>query len=97
MQENCGLALSDEDFMMLLPAAFSYLNSIFIKFGKQHHNHFGSIPSLYSRILLNGFLHWKSFVSRDIFEEEYGELLPSSTQEFVRLVDGILLGKSIHM
>ena len=69
MQENCGLALSDEDFMMLLPAAFSYLNSIFIKFGKQHHNHFGSIPSLYSRILLNGFLHWKSFVSRDIFEE----------------------------
>ena len=97
MQENCGLALSDEDFMMLLPAALSYLNSIFIKFGKQHHSHFGSIPSLYSRILLNGFLHWKNFVSRDIFEEEYGELLPSSTPEFVRLVDGSLLGKSIHM
>jgi nucleolar pre-ribosomal-associated protein 1 len=97
VEENCGLALSDEDSMMLLPAALTYLNSVFIKFGKQHHSHFGSIPSFYSRILLNGFLHWKIFVSRDIFEEEYGEFLPSSTLELVSLVDGSLLGKSIHM
>lgn len=97
MVESCGLALSDEDFMMLLPAALSYLKSMFMKFGNQYHRHFEDISSLYSRILLNGFLHWKSFVSGNIFEEEYGEFLPSSTQELLSLVDGTLLGKSIHM
>ncbi|XP_059441149.1 uncharacterized protein LOC132173627 isoform X2 [Corylus avellana] len=97
MVESCGLALSDEDFMMLLPAALSYLKSMFMKFGNQYHRHFEDISSLYSRILLNGFLHWKSFVSGNIFEEEYGEFLPSSTQELLSIVDGTLLGKSIHM
>ena len=78
MEENCGLALSDASACCFV---LSKLNS-----EKQHHIHFGNAPSLYSRILLNGFLHWRSFVSRDIFEEE-----------FFSLVNGILLGKFVHM
>ncbi|XP_035543314.1 uncharacterized protein LOC108983821 isoform X4 [Juglans regia] len=97
MEESCGLALSDEDFIILLPAAMSYLNAIFMKFGKQCQRHVENMDSLYSRILWNGFLHWKSFVSGNVFDEEYGEFLPSSTQELLSLVDGSLLGKSIHM
>ncbi|XP_042949109.1 uncharacterized protein LOC122281567 isoform X5 [Carya illinoinensis] len=96
-EESCGLTLSDEDFIILLPAAMSYLNAIFMKFGKQCQRHVENMDSLYSRILWNGFLHWKSFVSGNVFDEEYGEFLPSSTQELRSLVDGSLLGKSIHM
>ena len=89
MEENCGLILSDEDFMMLLPAVLSSLNSIL----DQHHSLFGITPPLNSRILLNGFLHWGSFVSKDILEEESAIIY----QEPFCLVDGCLLGKSIHM
>ncbi|KAK7860479.1 hypothetical protein CFP56_036661 [Quercus suber] len=47
MEENCGLALSDASACCFV---LSELN-----FEKQHHSHFGNAPSLYSRILLNGF------------------------------------------
>ena len=85
MEENRGLALSDASACCFV---LSELN-----FEKQHHCHFGNTTSLYSRILLNGFLQWRSFVSRDIFEEESFIIY----QEFFSLVDGILLGKSVHM
>nr|POF21807.1 hypothetical protein CFP56_49040 [Quercus suber] len=85
MEENRGLALSDVSASCFV---LSKLNS-----GKQHHCHFGNAPSLYLRILLNGFLHWRSFVFRVIFEEESFIIY----QEFFNLVDGILLGKSVHM
>ncbi|XP_024929234.3 uncharacterized protein LOC107431767 isoform X5 [Ziziphus jujuba] len=97
MEESQGLALSDDDHIMLLPAALTYLNSTLLKFGEHHLKHFCCIPSFYSRILLNGFLHWKSFVSGDVFREEYGEFFPSSLQELITLVSDSLLGKSIHM
>ncbi|KAK2639656.1 hypothetical protein Ddye_027451 [Dipteronia dyeriana] len=90
-------ALSDEDLMMLLPAALSYLDLNFLKFEKQYYKHFTNIPSFYSNILLNGFCHWKSFVSRYMFQEEYDEFIPSSTEELLNLVDGSLLGKAVHM
>ena len=85
MEENCGLALSDASACCFV---LSELNS-----EKQHHSQFGNAPSLYSRILLNGFPHWRSFVSRDIFEEESFIIY----QEFFSLVNSILLGKSVHM
>ncbi|XVF18198.1 hypothetical protein REPUB_Repub11eG0001000 [Reevesia pubescens] len=97
IKEVSGHTLSDEDFMMLLPAALSLLNSAFVKFEKHFYPHFKSIPSFYSRMLLNGFMHWKSFMSKDIFQEEYSEFLPSSAEELFNLVDGSLLGKAIHL
>ncbi|XP_017980621.1 PREDICTED: uncharacterized protein LOC18594767 isoform X1 [Theobroma cacao] len=97
MKEISGYALSDDNFMMLLPAALSLVNSAFVKFEKHFYRHFKSIPSFYSRMLLNGFVHWKSFVSGDIFQEEYSEFLPSSSQELFNLVDESLLGKAIHL
>uniref|UniRef100_A0A2P2JYW9 Uncharacterized protein LOC105115191 isoform X1 n=1 Tax=Rhizophora mucronata TaxID=61149 RepID=A0A2P2JYW9_RHIMU len=90
-------AFSDEKLLMLLPPALSYLNSIFATLEKQHYMRFTVIPDLYSKMLLNSFRHWKSFVSKIIFQENFGELLPSSVQELVSLVDGSLLGKAIHM
>ncbi|KAK7819122.1 hypothetical protein CFP56_040672 [Quercus suber] len=75
MEENRGLALSDVSASCFV---LSKLNS-----GKQHHCHFGNAPSLYLRILLNGFLHWRSFVFRVIFEEESFIIY----QEFFNLVD----------
>ncbi|KAK9268493.1 hypothetical protein L1049_000245 [Liquidambar formosana] len=97
MEKTCNYALSDDEFVMLLPTALSYLNSVFRKFGKQHYKRFRSIPSFYSRILLNGFLNWKSYVSGDIFQLECGEFLPSSFEELLNLVSGSFLGKAIKM
>lgn len=97
MKEVPGSALSDQDFMMLIPAALSLLNSAFVKFEKHFHLHFKSIPSFYSRMLLSGFVLWKSFVSGDVFQEEYSEFLPSSAEELFNLVDGSVLGKAMHL
>ncbi|XWS10328.1 hypothetical protein CRYUN_Cryun39dG0066900 [Craigia yunnanensis] len=97
MKEVSGHALSDQDFVMLLPAALSFLNSAVVKFEKNFYQHFISIPSFCSRILLNGFVHWKSFVSGDIFQEEYSEFLPSPAEELFNQVDGSLLGKAIRL
>ncbi|KAK8989349.1 hypothetical protein V6N11_063781 [Hibiscus sabdariffa] len=97
MKEVSSYALPDQDYMMLLPAALSLLNSAFVKFEKHFCHRFKIIPSFYSKMLLNGFMHWKSFVSGDIFLEDYGNTLPSSAEELFNLVDGSLLGKSIHM
>ncbi|XVF79543.1 hypothetical protein PTKIN_Ptkin14bG0231500 [Pterospermum kingtungense] len=97
MKSVSGSAHSDQDFMMLLPAALSLLNSAFVKFEKYFYQHFKRIPSFYSRMLLNGFVHWKSFVFGDIFQEEYSEFLPSSAEELFNLVDGSVLGKAVHL
>lgn len=88
---------SDEDLILLLPAALSYLKSASLKFGKQCYKHFKSIPYFYLRILLNGFLAWKDFVSRSIFQIEDGEFLPFSADMLPDLFNGSLLGKSVHM
>ncbi|KAJ6950483.1 hypothetical protein NC651_004216 [Populus alba x Populus x berolinensis] len=90
-------ALSNTDFVMLLPAALSYFNSILMKFEKQQYKQFTNIPSFYSKLLLKGFLHWKSFVSGYVFQESYNDFLPSSIEELLNLVDSSLLGKAICM
>ncbi|XP_021667302.2 uncharacterized protein LOC110655333 isoform X2 [Hevea brasiliensis] len=97
VEEACETSLSDEDFMLLLPSAFSYLTTVFMKFEKQFYKQFTSIPSFYSKILLSGFHNWKSFVSGYVFQENYDEFLPSSIEELVNLVDASLLGKAIKM
>ncbi|KAF2314351.1 hypothetical protein GH714_025592 [Hevea brasiliensis] len=76
VEEACETSLSDEDFMLLLPSAFSYLTTVFMKFEKQFYKQFTSIPSFYSKILLSGFHNWKSFVSGYVFQENYDEFLP---------------------
>lgn len=92
---SCGYALSDEEYVMLLPAALSYLDMNFWKFGKQYHKQLIDIPSFYSRMLLSGFHNWKSFVSGYIFQEEYDGFFPSSTEKLLNLVNGSLLGKTV--
>ncbi|XP_024160593.1 uncharacterized protein LOC112167757 isoform X2 [Rosa chinensis] len=91
------LALSDDDYMMLLPSAVSYMNSVLMKFGEPCYRHFRNIPSFYSKIILDGLLHWKNFVSRDVFHEDFGEVLPSSAEEVLNLINDSLLGKAICM
>ncbi|KAJ7963838.1 Nucleolar pre-ribosomal-associated protein 1 [Quillaja saponaria] len=91
------LTLSEDHSIMLLPASLSSFNSISMRFGKDYFKDFKSLSSFYARILLKGFHQWKSFVSRDIFEEEFGESWPSSTQELLCLIDCSLLGKSVHI
>ncbi|KAL2322652.1 hypothetical protein Fmac_027031 [Flemingia macrophylla] len=91
------LTLSEDQFVLLLPAALSYLSSISKRLGELCHKDFEHIPCFYSKILLKGFSQWKSFSSKDIFEEQYGEFFPSSVQELLSLVNSSLLGKSIDM
>ncbi|KAJ6776496.1 NUCLEOLAR PRERIBOSOMAL-ASSOCIATED PROTEIN 1 [Salix koriyanagi] len=97
VDETRDLALSNTDFVMLLPAALSYLNSILMKFEKQQYKQFTNISLFYSKLLLQGFCHWKSFVSGYVFQESYNEFLPSSIEELLNLVDSSLLGKAICM
>ncbi|PNY04311.1 hypothetical protein L195_g000729, partial [Trifolium pratense] len=91
------LSLSEDQFILLLPSSLSYLRLILKRFGDLNHEDFKQIPYFYSKILLKGFSQWKSFLSKDIFEEEYGESIPQSVQELLCLIDCSLLGKSIHM
>ncbi|XP_062077760.1 uncharacterized protein LOC133782458 isoform X2 [Humulus lupulus] len=97
VDELPDFAPSDEDYLMLLPTALSYLNSYCIKYGFQYYKHFRSIPCFYSNILLKSFVNWKSFVLSDVFQEQYGEFIPSSTEELLNLVNDSLLGKAICM
>ncbi|KAM7519592.1 hypothetical protein LguiB_018554 [Lonicera macranthoides] len=90
--------ISDDQFMILLPNALSYLNSTRIKYGKRfYYRHLTDISSFYSRILLSGFCNWKSYVSSDIFQEESAVVLPSSLDELIDFVNNSLLGKSVLM
>ncbi|KAF6168052.1 hypothetical protein GIB67_011437 [Kingdonia uniflora] len=98
-EEISTLELSNEDLIMFLPVALSYLNLNFKKFGVRVLKHFESIPSFYSKILLDGFLNWDSYSSGYVYQEEYDASLPlpSSTQEFLHLFSSTLLGKAICM
>ncbi|KAJ1407906.1 Nucleolar pre-ribosomal-associated protein 1, N-terminal [Sesbania bispinosa] len=58
---------------------------------------FSALSIYFQQSTGNRVPHWKSFLSKDIFEEEYGEFFPSSVQELLCLIDNSLLGKSIQM
>lgn len=97
MGRSFDLTLSERHYILLLPASLSYLNSISLRLGEQNHKDFKHVPYFYSKILLKGFSQWKSFVFKDIFEEDYREFFPSSVKELLYLVDDSLLGKSLRM
>ncbi|KAL7202736.1 hypothetical protein ACSBR1_034244 [Camellia fascicularis] len=88
---------SDDDFVMLLPTAWLYLQSSSIKYGEQFQICVGNISSFYSKILLSSFSDWKSYVSGDIFKLECTEFLSPSMEELLNLVSDSLLGKAILM
>ncbi|XP_010545221.1 PREDICTED: uncharacterized protein LOC104817664 isoform X2 [Tarenaya hassleriana] len=90
-------ALSDDQLLMLLPAALSYLGSAFVNLDKKYHRNLVKITSGYSRMLLNGFLRWQSFLSGSMFQEKYEEIVSSTSEEIENLFNASLLGKAIHM
>ncbi|GAB2229982.1 hypothetical protein Droror1_Dr00014238 [Drosera rotundifolia] len=89
--------LSDYGYLMLLPAALSYISSALTKFGSQYAKKLDKIPSLYSSILVAGFTNWKSFIYQDIFQLESVEVLPSSCEQLLDLVNNSILGKAVNM
>lgn len=90
-------ALSNDDFIHLLPAALSYLMFIVHKYGKQHAEPLGIIAKIYSSMLLNDFSNWKNCLSRDIFHEEHDESPLTSLEDFYKFCRRTLLGKAITM
>ncbi|KAG5017516.1 hypothetical protein JHK85_023652 [Glycine max] len=97
MEHTFDPTLSEDQFLLLLPASLSYFSLISKRLREQSHRDFEHLPYFYSKILLKGFSQWKRFSSKDIFQEQYGEFFPSSAQELLCLTDLSLLGKSIHM
>ncbi|XP_073099472.1 uncharacterized protein [Elaeis guineensis] len=94
---DCNNILSEDDFVLLLPAALSYLLSSLCKYNKQDIKLFRSIPTFYFRILIDGFSNWKSYVSGRNFQEEYDEFSLTSMEDFHNLFNSSLLGKAITM
>ncbi|PKI67693.1 uncharacterized protein LOC116192162 isoform X1 [Punica granatum] len=96
-KKNQSCSLSIEDLLMLLPSALSFLKSTVLRYGKECCSTFSNIPLVYSRILLDGFRQWKSFVSGFSFQEEYAEFFPSSMEELLKIAEGSFLGKAVCM
>ncbi|CAN0909856.1 Nucleolar pre-ribosomal-associated protein 1 [Linum grandiflorum] len=88
---------TEENYLLLLPASLSYLNSVTMRFQKQYYKHFSGVPSYYARVLTSGFSDWKNFVCRPEFQESYDGLFPSSLAELIDLANNSVLGKSICM
>ncbi|XP_008458089.1 uncharacterized protein LOC103497624 isoform X3 [Cucumis melo] len=94
-KHSCHMDNEMEDkLLMLLPTSLTYLNSVVAKFGKNCWYNFKVISSVYSRIL---FRKWKIFVTNSTFDEEFGDSVPSTTQDFIDLVNNSLLGKAVGM
>ncbi|KFK29207.1 hypothetical protein AALP_AA7G103100 [Arabis alpina] len=89
-------ALTDEQFIMLLPAVLSYLTSVFAKIEKPCSRCL-DITSVYSNILINGFIQWPRFLAGCIFEEKYEEILLSTTENIDTMFNASLLGKAVRM
>lgn len=96
-EENSNHGCTDEQFMMLLPVALSYLNREYVKLGVPFVKHFQSITTMYSKILLDGFLNYKNYTFGNIFQEEYDEMSLSSAEELFSVFRDSLLGKAINM
>ncbi|KAK9163657.1 hypothetical protein Syun_004559 [Stephania yunnanensis] len=92
--EICKCAPTDE-LIILLPVTLSFLNMCFERFRLDFLKHFGSVVSSYSNILLDSFLNWRSFTAGNIFQEDAGEFLPSSTHELLKGFSESLLGKAV--
>ncbi|KAL0726917.1 hypothetical protein Bca4012_023010 [Brassica carinata] len=89
-------ALTDDQLIMLLPAVLSYLSPVFAKLEKPCSRYL-DITSVYSNILISGFLQWPKFSSGCIFEEKYEEILLSTTEDIDTMFKASLLGKAVRM
>ncbi|KAK9133497.1 hypothetical protein Scep_013025 [Stephania cephalantha] len=96
-REICKCAPTDEELIILLPVTLLFLDMCFERFGLDFLKHFGSVLSSYSNILLDSFLNWRSFAAGNIFQEDAGEFLPSSTHELLKGFSESLLGKAVCM
>ncbi|GAB4859794.1 hypothetical protein Ancab_011274 [Ancistrocladus abbreviatus] len=97
IEDTCKFYLSDVEYLLLLPAALSYLNLARPKYGNLGFKKIEYIPSFYSRILMDGFFNWKSFVSQTIFQVECDDVRPSTTEQLSELISNSLLAKGVHM
>lgn len=89
---------SNEELLMLLPVALSFLNSAAIKYGNQSSKHFQSITSIYSSILFDGFLNKRIYDCEDIFQvENYDNFSSFSMEELLGFVNDSLLGKALNI
>ncbi|GAA0141611.1 hypothetical protein LIER_02723 [Lithospermum erythrorhizon] len=95
--KESGHHLSDEELVLLLPTALLYINCSVTRYEGLHSENKECIPSLYWRMLTKGFLDWKTYASRSIFEIGPGEPWPTSLEQFLNIVSTSLLGKSAHM
>ncbi|XP_024971204.1 uncharacterized protein LOC112510123 isoform X2 [Cynara cardunculus var. scolymus] len=85
----------DEDMVMLLPVALSFLDFISMRYGEKCYKHLTSVHSLYWEILLDGFSNWKTFVSRDLFQVKLNKSVPSTVEELCNLLNNSLLGRAV--
>lgn len=89
-------SFSNDDIMLLLPVALSYLQFIVHKYGKQE-KLIRIIAKFYSVMLFDGFSNWKAYIAGDIFQEEYDDLVLTSPEDFHKFCSSSLLGKAITM
>ncbi|KAH9606553.1 hypothetical protein KSS87_009132, partial [Heliosperma pusillum] len=89
--------ISDDEYVMLLPAAISYINSSRTNLKTQSSRDTEVISAFYSRLLTNGFIDWKNFVSNAIFKVEYLDFSTSSVADVHVLYSSSLLGKAVTM
>ncbi|XP_023639916.1 uncharacterized protein LOC17890382 isoform X2 [Capsella rubella] len=95
-KQDDSSALTDVQFIMLLPAVLSYLASVFAKLEKPRSRCL-DITSVYSNILIKGFLQWPKFLSGCIFEEKYEDILLSTSEDIETMFNASLLGKAVRM
>jgi len=88
--------ITDDQFVMLLPPVLLFLASVFAKLEKSCSKCL-DITSLYSNMLIKGFLQWPKFCSGCIFEEKYEEILLSTSEDIETMFNASLLGKAVRM
>ncbi|XP_074574903.1 uncharacterized protein LOC141831446 isoform X1 [Curcuma longa] len=92
VNQSCNFCLSEDDFMLLLPATLSYVTS-HIKDLRSN-----EILIFYSKILLENFSNWKSYVSGIILMETNSPEYPfTSSEHFHRYLNNSLIGKTLTM
>ncbi|KNA12925.1 hypothetical protein SOVF_121720 [Spinacia oleracea] len=96
-EEICNKSLSDEECLMLLPAASLYISFSWTKLTEYSVLDVEFMLNSYSRLLLDGFSNWKDFVSKTVFQVEYGNVLPCSVENLHDLFNSSLLQKAVHM
>ncbi|XP_021758900.1 uncharacterized protein LOC110723822 [Chenopodium quinoa] len=96
-KEICSQSLSDEECLMLLPAAALYISVSWTKLREHPFRNIKFMLDSYSRILLDGFSNWKDFVSKSVFEVEFDNVFPYSVENLHDLFNSSLLHKAVQM